>query len=157
MSAVVSKWLLGLSQVTSSAEPISREKIAAMAALIGKDFPDAAFTLDSLGVVAACSPYWPAYAELSKRLGDWWRENRPPEQLILCDGRMDELTAEDKAWLAYWRANQRSRLIEEHQLMASAVCRVSPEQLPVAKLASLVRENSPRAWEIILADEMVSP
>ena len=156
MSAAVTKWLLGLSQVTASAEPVNRERIGAMTALIGRDFPDSAFCVDSLSFVASASPFWPAYADLVKHLGAWWRDNRPSAHLAISDTRVAALSSEDQAWLAYWRAHRSDRGMQEQRMLASAQCRLDPAQLPLAKLASLVRSNSSRAWEVILSDELVS-
>ena len=53
-------------------------KLAAYIPLLMKDFPDAAFTADSLSFVARRAVKgFPTYAEVCIWLGDWWRSHGP--------------------------------------------------------------------------------
>jgi hypothetical protein len=53
-------------------------KLAAFVPMLMRDFPDAAFTADSLSHVARrAMKGFPIYGELAAWLGEWWAERRP--------------------------------------------------------------------------------
>ena len=53
-------------------------KLAAYVPLLVREFPDAAFTADSLSHCArAAIKGFPTYGELMHSLSEWWREHRP--------------------------------------------------------------------------------
>jgi hypothetical protein len=53
-------------------------KLAAYLPLLVREFPDAAFTADSLSHCARRAVKgFPTYGELVASLSDWWREHRP--------------------------------------------------------------------------------
>jgi hypothetical protein len=76
---VVREWLVSLGVL--SAVSISRQeadiKLAAFVPMLMREFPDAAFTPDSLAAVARQCKYFPTYGELCGLLSEWWRDNRP--------------------------------------------------------------------------------
>lgn len=77
---VVRSWCQSLGVLT--AVSITREeaemKLAAYVPLLMQEFPDAAFTSESLNHVArACSKGFPTYAELVGALSAHWRASRP--------------------------------------------------------------------------------
>ena len=77
---IVREWCVSLGILT--AVSISRQeaemKLAAYIPLLQREFPDAAFTADSLSHVAKASVKgFPTYGEVVGSLGDWWREHRP--------------------------------------------------------------------------------
>jgi hypothetical protein len=77
---VVREWCQSLGVLTAIS--ISREeaemKLSAYVPMLMQDFPDAAFTTESLRVVARqCVEGFPPYPVLAERLSSWWRENRP--------------------------------------------------------------------------------
>lgn len=149
------KWLSRLAVITSpgNGEAVTLGAIATMGTLIGLDFPPDAFTIESLAAVAAESAFWPSYADLGKRLGAWWREHKPAGPVQISDDRVRRLSEADQAWLAYWRKHRDQRWQEQRRMIATLGDQLSPEQLPMAKLRSLVRGNSPAAWALIESDE----
>ena len=58
------------------------------------DFPDAAFTLDSLDAVAAQCKFPPSYAELRGHLADWWKQHRTLPSAIV--GKQPATAAQDE-------------------------------------------------------------
>ena len=103
---LVAKWLVDLSLICSSAEPVSREKIVKLVEALGDQYPDAAYTAKSREHVAGQSPFWPAYADLVKRLGEWWRDHKPADRLALGDGRLARMEPLDRRWVAYFYTRQ---------------------------------------------------
>lgn len=86
-------------------------KLAAYVPLLMREFPDAAFTSDSLSYVAKQAiKGFPTYGEAVAWLGDWWREHQPirpalppppplpfheptAEELAYIHERVEEITA----------------------------------------------------------------
>jgi hypothetical protein len=75
----VREWLtsLGILSAVSMSKREAEMKLAAFVPLLARDFPDAAFTQDSLSHVARRCPYFPTYHEICEHLGSWWRDRRP--------------------------------------------------------------------------------
>lgn len=76
---VVREWCVSLGILT--AVSVSRKeaemKLAAYVPML-MDFPDAAFTSESLNAVARqCTEGFPTYPILAARLSAWWRDHRP--------------------------------------------------------------------------------
>ena len=77
---VVREWCVSLGVLTAIS--ISRHeaemKLAAYVPMLMREFPDAAFTTESLQHVARqCAKGFPTYPELANHLSTWWRGNRP--------------------------------------------------------------------------------
>ena len=147
---VVAKWLFQLSQVVGSADPVSKEKILTMTTLLGEQYPDACYTTRSLEAVAAASPYWPTYADLVKRLGDWWKDNRPPEPFRLTDDRARGMNAMEQHWLAYWHTRVSEGFGPTHK---TSVDDKTPDQRE-ANALDLIRCQAPKVWERITGQKM---
>jgi hypothetical protein len=147
---VVTKWLLDLSQVVGSSEPVTTAKIVTMQRMLGDHFPDAAYAGKSLEAVASKSQYWPTYVELSKRLGDWWDSHKPAEPLQIGSSRLDGLSGDELRWVAYWHA----RLGEGFGPVYSS----SPDEKSLSErretILDLIRCQAPRAWERITGQQM---
>jgi hypothetical protein len=76
----VREWCVSLGVLTAIS--ITRQeaemKLAAYLPLLMREFPDGAFTIDSLNHVARqCVKGFPTYPELANYLAGWWREHRP--------------------------------------------------------------------------------
>jgi len=77
---VVREWLISLGILTAvSMTRLEAElRLSAYLPLLMDEFPDAAFTKQSLQHVARqCDKGLPTYPELAKYLSAWWRKNRP--------------------------------------------------------------------------------
>jgi hypothetical protein len=77
---VVRQWCqsLGVLTAISITRQEAEMKLAAYVPLLMDNFPDAAFTSESLNHVAReCLKGFPTYPELVNHLGAWWREHRP--------------------------------------------------------------------------------
>jgi hypothetical protein len=77
---VVREWCVSLGVLTAIS--ITRQeaemKLAAYVPMLMHDFPDPAFTTESLHHVARqCLKGFPTYPELANYLSGWWREHRP--------------------------------------------------------------------------------
>jgi hypothetical protein len=76
------QWTAMLAKLTAPmSAPVAAKALADMLPLL-EDFPDAAFSLESLEHVAGQCQRVPTYAELRQFLGEWWRTHRPPEPAL---------------------------------------------------------------------------
>ena len=84
---VATSWLNDLANLTAGPTPLadSKPKIATMAAALAEDFPAAAFTRQSLVVVARAAKFFPSYSEICAILSPWWKERRPKPIAIASD------------------------------------------------------------------------
>lgn len=145
---IITGWLNGLAELTrhgSEGRP-SDTKLALYATMLGQDFPPGAFTTASLQHAAVGHDFWPSYDAIRVKVSEWWRDNRPrsaPPHALEGPVAMgpDALDATDRAWLAYWH----TRSAEIGQCTASRGAR----DMGLERVASLVRAQSPRAWELI--------
>lgn len=76
-------WLSDLSDVTrpSNDDRPTPEKVRLYAGMLA-DFPNEAFTLDSLQAVTEKIEFFPSIGALRDLLGAWWRDNQPRSRLI---------------------------------------------------------------------------
>jgi hypothetical protein len=76
-------WLSDLANITAGNAPLadSKAKIGTLATMLAAKFPTEAFGRVSLDYVAQECRFFPAYADLIKHLGIWWRDHRPAEAL----------------------------------------------------------------------------
>lgn len=136
----VTQWLIKLSMITGSADPISLDRIKVMTSMLADQYPDAAYSRGAMEFVASQSPFWPTYSELLTRLGDWWRENKPPEALQISDSRRAGLDTNDLQWISYYGLR-----------VAEGFAGSPPQaaQDPEGHVLDLIRQQSPKAWEHI--------
>lgn len=111
---VVREWCqsLGVLSAVSTSRAEAEMKLAAYVPLLVREFPDAAFTTDSLAHVARRAVKgFPTYGEICQWLGEWWRDRKPlplalppppppppapeptPEMLAYVRTRVEEVTA----------------------------------------------------------------
>jgi len=121
---------------------------------LAETFPSGAFTLESLDFVTRGNEWFPAVAILSPRIAEWWNAHRPQSApLIRGDVTLPAgWEPRDDNWLRYWHATVAKRREAEIALGAK-LATIHPTQHPVARLASLVREQSPLAYRVIAAAE----
>lgn len=83
LSQVVA-WLSDLANITAGNAPLadSKAKIGTLATMLAEKFPTEAFGRVSLDYVAQECRFFPAYADLIKHLGIWWRDHRPAQPAI---------------------------------------------------------------------------
>lgn len=126
-----------------------------MAALLGKDadtVPAGAYTSDSLHHVAGLHRFFPVYAEVRDALEAWWSCNRPrPSSAVTLPGIdiPEELTAADRGWVHFWH-KRRGEIWAKDGTQGE-------QDAALAKLASLVRTESPKAWAVIRGPEVGVP
>ena len=94
------QWIAMLAKLTSPME--STQAAMAFNAYLPMlaDYPDAAFTHESLDYVASeCRHGVPSYADVRSHLGNWWKRNRPqPTQLAATDPLPELRTKEEADW-----------------------------------------------------------
>lgn len=118
--------------------------------MLCEEFPSSAFDARSLRAVVEADPaltWFPAFAELRARLAVWWRDHQPSPMGFLPPPGSDAeqfagWTAFDHAALAHWH-KRRAEIFASGQHPYTGSC---PEQAPLARLASLVRQLSAKAW-----------
>lgn len=75
-------------------------------------------------------------------------------ETVLGSEAIASLTEADRRWVSYWRQRKAEAGAQERAVIAEGggidMC-----SLPIARLASMVLEQSPAAWMVILADEFM--
>jgi hypothetical protein len=143
---VITSWLRGLAHLTRS-DRADDEAIALMAAMLEPEFASSAFNQRTLRAVAAGTEFWPSFAELSRLLREWLADQAPPA-LPPPDPAGGGLRPEDQAWLDHWNKTRAALLARDDEIRRSGKFS-DPAQLPLARLASLIRQQSPKAWALI--------
>jgi hypothetical protein len=140
------EWLGRLKRAVPNPDkrPIDNATLDTFAELLARALPTAAFTGASLDIAVDGLQVWPIYRELKDLLTNWWRDHRPSSAPPLEYASEGSLDAMDRMWLDHWH----KRIAEIGNLPDTPPGR-DPAQHPRAKLASLVRAQSPAAWRII--------
>ena len=143
---LVQKWLTMLGQVSGKTTTTAQAEadVRLYAPMLAAAFPAQAFTQTSFRAVAADCPHWPSYGQLHKLLTAWFRDNRAGggARESLGDHGLEGM---DAHWLAYWW--KRRPEVAEQDIQVRAIGRWRDEaQLPLARLASRIRSQSPKAW-----------
>lgn len=92
-------WIAMLAKLVAPADPVAAGKALSDMLPLLVDFPDGAFTVDSLSHVARECRRLPSFSELCATLGAWWKEHRPPAPLMLPGPETAHLTATERAIL----------------------------------------------------------
>lgn len=147
--ARIRRWLGSLAELTApGSEPVSAERIATMAAMLAKDAaPAAAYGSGSLYQVAGLGKFFPSYVEVRDAVHLWWEANRPAHAPALeGPGLGDDATLMDRSWLAFWHKRRA-------EIWATDVYQRGSRDADMANLASLVQQQSPKAWAVIRGRE----
>jgi len=103
------QWMAMLAKLTAPmSAPVAAKALTDMLPMLD-DFPDAAFTLDSLESVAGQCQRVPTYAELRGHLGAWWKEHRPVTPALPAPSTERDCEAEDRQ---FWNAMTEQQLRE---------------------------------------------
>jgi hypothetical protein len=104
------QWTAMLAKLTAPmSAPVAAKALADMLPML-EDYPDAAFSLASLEHVASRCERVPTYAELRTALGEWWRENRPPERALPAPGQRNVEEEDRQFWNDMTDAELRERV-----------------------------------------------
>lgn len=139
------QWLAMLAKLTSPMEStVAAQGFAAFLPMLA-DFPDAAFTPESLDFVASnCHHGVPNYADVRTHLGAWWKRNRPQTEALPAPDPLPKLrTKEEAEWAARTTAKARRDLemigernnaafMTAHQTTQPKALHLSREQLTEA-------------------------
>lgn len=140
---IIASWLASLMNLTAHPHgPPTKDAIALYASLLGEEFPAGAFTPSSLSWVSRDLEYWPALAPLRDEVRIWWNDNRPRTAPAITDQRQEPVGW--KAMDGHWRAFWYRRLPEITNL-----ARQDKRDEARANLESLIRTQSPLAWQTI--------
>lgn len=142
----VAAWYAALATMagreTAGTAAASRETALVVPAL-AEAFPAEAFNQRSLHHVAALTKRW-GYATIHDALRQWWAENQPARHLVDTPDTAD-LDETEKGWVRFWRSRRPEAAAKEQDIRERGVW-TDAHQLPLARLASLVRTYCPRAW-----------
>lgn len=151
---IIGAWLSRLAGFTKAPndKAMTKETMADLAIMLGKEFPSPAFTSDSLQAIAGDIEWFPAYATLRAAVAIWWAEHRPQQRRIAGPPGVEDLPKMDQLWFAFY--HKRIGEIEGGRLDANGVkvdafAGRGNSADARRNLASLVRKNSPAAWKII--------
>lgn len=102
MTEHVAVWLNDLAIITAGNAPLadSRAKVAALASMLATEFPPEAFCRDSLQHVAAECTFFPSYAELTRVLRGWLKDQPSPFVQRITDACAGIEANQAKRWLA---------------------------------------------------------
>jgi len=140
---IIAKWLAKLAAISNLPADLSAKdlklKFETEAQLLGAALPSGAFTDASLAHVAEGNPWFPPYDTIRARLAEWWRDHRPASAPMLADNRAKPSgwDKRDGEWLDFWHRRCR----EIGQISDPGVA-----EFQRTRLASLIRQMSPRAW-----------
>lgn len=107
---IIAGWLNNLAELTRHGEDgrPTKNRLATIATMLGRDFPAGAFTTDSLHAAAQGIEWFPPYDTIRQQIGEWWRENQTtcpralPAHNTAADAATSELTTMDRYWLNYF-------------------------------------------------------
>jgi hypothetical protein len=140
---VKKKWLAMLAKLVSPAFPTdAAEALNAMLPFLD-DIPPEAFTRRGLEAVVAAKRRQavPALDELRVALLIWWRDNQAHMARIA--GPRPSLTPMDYSWVRYWQTRSRE-----------GFCAYGESPGGSRHVASLIRQQSPAAWQHITTEGM---
>lgn len=144
---IIRHWLGGLGTLTAGtmSNDEARAKAGAYASLM-EDWPEWVFCKASLEHVARECKFFPAYSEVATHLGQWMRENRSPQKAIEAD-KPRNWNETDEVWYQYWFRRKSQNFGPVPNLSQP------PGGLSWRDhVASLVREQSGKAWSRIVAE-----
>jgi hypothetical protein len=160
---IIASWLANLAELTRHGDDgkLTEDKLAIYSTLLGKDFPSTAFTVASLHHAAQGCEWWPSYDAVRRRISEWWREHRPCSALALSAPYATtgaDLTGIDRLWLDCWY--RRTQEIATGKPASGngpegrdAYAGHGTSAAARRNLASLIRQQSPRAWAVIAGGE----
>ena len=146
---LITAWLMILADLCPGGEAMTKQRSANLALALVSDFPTGAFTTASARHCAIGSDFFPGFDSLTKRLGEWWAENRPATVPRAEPGSAEAaLTGSDLIWWEYWMKHRADRAAYDDRVRTIGKWS-DASQLPLARFASLIREMSPKAWAVI--------
>lgn len=151
---IIVRWLGRLAAIVRTPADFAEDHVKTLALLLEPRFRSNAFNADSLAHVALSLPYWPALAEIDAALAAWpGLDAGKPLALAAPREPQDDLGGYDRAWWDYWqtrKAEIAGGLLDPHAKTPSSLG-AGRATAPLARknLASLVREQSPKAWALI--------
>ena len=149
---IIAAWLTQLSAVVRhNAERPTKAQVALYATLLAAEMPSGAFTPASLAAVAAEMSWWPDHASLRRAVLAWWNDHKPACAPRLTGPGHVALDPVEAGWVAFW--HRRRGEIEAPGYLP----RLATPRADLARLASLIRWQSPRAWQAIGAAADAAP
>lgn len=152
---IIGAWLTrfaGLSRAVAD-KVMTKEAMADLAIMLGKEFPSSAFTSDSLQAVAANHPWFPPYADLRVSVEKWWTEHRPRQRQISGPAGGEVLRGMDAEWFGYYHKRmgeiEAGHAEDAKGVTIDAFGGRGDAGAARRNLASLIRKHSPAAWKII--------
>jgi len=150
---VTREWLVSLGALTAASLPVedAKARVAAYLPLLLDEFPEAAFTKQSLAHVARSCKFFPTFGELCAALSDWWRTNRPaiaaadqdiPERLRVA--HIPNRERVDVSEIGITR-----RLIELEQLASESKLQAALASLGMKMLRINLEERAPERLHMI--------
>ena len=150
--AIAMRWLGGLADlcVGGKEDASERKHKTIAAALLDTGIPSAAFTKEA-SIACAKGDFFPGFDTLQTRLREHWETHRPASSspVLLPRHAADaSLSAQDRSFLEFWYRRRPIAWEEEESIRADGRW-TDKNQLPLARLASMIRKYSPPAWAVI--------
>ena len=152
---IIGAWLTRLAGFTKAAndKAMTKETMADLAIMLGKEFPSSAFTSDSLQAIAGEIEWFPAYSTLRAGVAIWWADHRPQQRKLAGPPGNETLGGMDAYWFRFWHKRvaeiEAGHAEDEHGRPLDPFVGRGSAEAARRNLASLVREKSPAAWRII--------
>ncbi|HQT38711.1 MAG TPA: hypothetical protein PK231_04740 [Acidocella sp.] len=118
------------------------------------DFPEAAFTQESLKAVARHKRRQaiPSFDEIETALSSWWNEHKPRQQLLPGLDGIPQLPQPDATWFADWFEQKASDFVKVGPVQcARGEAKGRITELRRAKYLNLMKRHAPLAFEKIAA------
>lgn len=143
---IIAAWLATLADLCATGgDTLTKNKLAALSLALAEEWPSGAFTSASARHCAMGSDFFPGFDSLTKRIGEWWRDHKPQHAMLTGPSTGSRLTPEDQRWVDFWHARRPEVAAADYEIRREGRW-FDESQLPLARLASLIRTNSPRAW-----------
>jgi hypothetical protein len=96
----IARWVGRLANITRHGSAgLDAETLRDLATLLAKQFPAGAFTTDSLAATVDGQEWFPPFATIADRIGEWWRDHRPAVPALPApDGYGPPLAGLDALW-----------------------------------------------------------
>ena len=152
--AIATTWLKGLADlcVHPGGEAPTAAKLHQMASQLCELVPSGVFTAAAARECAK-GDFFPGFDTLQTRLVEWWQLHRPggAPSLLPAGITAGDLLGNDLVWFNFWFARRSEAAMADDE--ARRKNWKDEAQLPLSKLASLVRGQSPRAWAAISGNQ----
>jgi hypothetical protein len=145
---IILRWLSRLTDLTQhhAGQQITNDGLRDIAEMLVRDLPSAAFTSDSLHIVAQASEWFPRYPAIRRLVAEHWQASKPRQAPGPRAAR--GLSVMDELWVKFWHTRQ-AELAGTPDPGWDSPDPLIRRRSARGNLESLIRQQSPAAWAVI--------